>query len=54
MAFDLEEIDYLLPDTWTQTCLIPVGYTTGGGFIPSSRRDSNEGIMLNAWDMSKQ
>jgi nitroreductase len=36
-----------IPETWDQTCLIPVGYTTGDDFTPSPR-GSVEDIIF--WD----
>jgi nitroreductase len=36
-----------LPDSWYQVALLPVGYTTGGDFIPS-RRDPVEDTIV--WD----
>jgi len=39
-----------IPDTWTQTCLIPVAYTTGGDFTPSPRREVEELVAWNGWE----
>jgi nitroreductase len=38
-----------IPDGWTQTCLIPVAFTTGGDFKPSARRPIEESIGWNGW-----
>ena len=38
-----------IPDGWTQTCLIPVAYTTGGDFTPSRRRPIEDDIGWNGW-----
>jgi nitroreductase len=38
-----------IPDSWTQTCLIPVAYTTGGDFRQSTRRPVEESIVWNGW-----
>ncbi len=39
-----------IPDSWTQTCMIPVAHTTGGDFSPSARRDVDELVVWNGWD----
>jgi nitroreductase len=39
-----------IPDSWTQTCMIPVAHTTGGDFTPSARRDVDELVAWNGWD----
>jgi len=36
-----------IPEAWDQTCLIPVGYTTGDDFTPSPRRPVEEVIVWN-------
>jgi nitroreductase len=36
-----------IPDAWDQTCLIPVGYTTGDDFIPSPRGSVDDVIVWN-------
>ena len=36
-----------IPESWDQTCMIPVAYTTGGDFTPSPRRPVTETIIWN-------
>ena len=36
-----------IPDAWDQTCLIPVGYTTGDDFTPSPRGPVEDVIVWN-------
>ena len=36
-----------IPETWDQTCLIPVAYFTGDDFTPSPRRPVEETIVWN-------
>lgn len=36
-----------IPETWDQTCLIPVGYVTGDDFTPSPRGPVEEVIVWN-------
>jgi nitroreductase len=36
-----------IPNTWDQTAMIPVGYTTGDDFSPSPRRPVEETIVFN-------
>jgi nitroreductase len=39
-----------IPDGWTQTALVAVGYPTGGDFVPSPRRPVAELVSWNGWD----
>jgi nitroreductase len=39
-----------IPESWDQTCMIPVAYTTGGDFRPSRRDDVNEHIFWNRYE----
>lgn len=36
-----------IPPTWFQTALLPVAYTTGGGFVPSPRAPVDDSIVWN-------
>ena len=36
-----------IPEAWDQTCLIPVGYTTGDDFTPSPRGSVEDVIVWN-------
>jgi len=36
-----------IPATWFQTALLPVAYTTGGGFVPSPRSPVDDSIVWN-------
>ncbi len=36
-----------IPEAWDQTCLVPVGYTTGDDFSPSPRRPVEDVIVWN-------
>jgi hypothetical protein len=36
-----------IPEAWDQTCLIPVGYTTGDDFTPSPRGSVDDVIVWN-------
>lgn len=36
-----------IPTTWFQTALLPVAYTTGGGFVPSPRAPVDDSIVWN-------
>jgi len=36
-----------IPATWFQTALLPVAYTTGGGFVPSPRAPVDDSIVWN-------
>jgi nitroreductase len=36
-----------IPEAWDQTCLIPVGYTTGGDFAPSPRGPVEQVVVWN-------
>jgi nitroreductase len=38
-----------IPDGWLQTCLIPVGYTTGGDFNRAKRRPLEEVLAWDRW-----
>ena len=38
-----------IPEGFTQTCLIPVAYTTGGDFSPPPRRPAREFFSHNGW-----
>ena len=38
-----------IPDTVTQTCLLPVAYYTGESFTPAPRRPAEEITFLNGW-----
>ena len=50
MAFEQEAQEILgVPDTVTQTALIPVAYYTGDDFKPASRRPASEVTYFNAW-----
>jgi hypothetical protein len=39
-----------IPYSWTQTCLIPVAFTTGGDFKPSPRRPVEDFVVWNHWE----
>lgn len=39
-----------IPDTYQQTCLLPVAHVTGDGFSPSPRCPVDEVIVWNQWD----
>ena len=36
-----------IPDHWFQAALIPVGYTTGGDFVPSPRGPVEDSVIWN-------
>jgi nitroreductase len=38
-----------LPTSWDQTCLIPVGYTTGNGFSRSPRKPVDDVVVWNRY-----
>lgn len=38
-----------IPDTWDQTCMIPVAYTTGGDFTPSPRSGVDDFLYWNRY-----
>ena len=38
-----------IPDTVTQVALLPVGFYTGTGFTPATRRPASEITSFNRW-----
>ncbi len=38
-----------IPDDYTQTCLVPIAYTTGGDFGPAPRRPVEEVVAWDGW-----
>jgi nitroreductase len=50
LAFEREAAEVLgIPDTVTQTALIPVAYYTGDDFKPADRRPVEEIVYRNQW-----